>query len=140
MRFTTILYNKQRFFFYTLLICCISDIGFAQTVQKPVIVQQTQKVQLIGNQIFYLEDTEGKLKLEDILASNNQQKFQPHTQLIFNRPPTNNVFWFKFQIQNKRVGNRNDDLQPLSALCYQRPFVSHLFCLFSLTSFYCSVC
>ena len=106
MRFTTILYNKQRIFFYTLLICCISDIGFAQTVQKPVIVQQTQKVQLIGNQIFYLEDTEGKLKLEDILASNNQQKFQPHTQLIFNRPPTNNVFWFKFQIQNKS----NDDL------------------------------
>lgn len=85
--------------FLVLLLLSIPS-AFAQN-HPPVIINQTQQMQLIGQQVYWLEDTTANLDIADVLTAKTQQKFKRHTQDIFNKPPTKSTLWFKFVVHNK---------------------------------------
>ncbi|TAE48024.1 MAG: hypothetical protein EAY69_05665, partial [Cytophagales bacterium] len=55
---------------------------------------------LIGKQIMFLEDTTGKLTIQQIQQPNYQAKFQRNKKNIFQKPASRNSYWFKIVIAN----------------------------------------
>jgi len=77
----------------------IIPLSFAQNSQI-IIFENPEEALTIGKSIEFLEDKEGQLKIEDILATTNQNKFQKNTQNIFAQPATESVFWLKIILKN----------------------------------------
>lgn len=69
--------------------------NFAQTSIQ--FTHQEQRLSVSENMVF-LEDKTTALSFEQILQQ--QDKFQPITQDIFNRPASKSVYWFKISVQN----------------------------------------
>ena len=71
--------------------------------QSPVCIQvkQATAMQMIGPKMWMLKDQTGQLDFTQILALQQQQKFKRFGKKIFNTPPDNSSYWFKFTVQNK---------------------------------------
>ena len=84
-----------------LLLLLLSVQSVSAQNHRPVIINQTQQMQLIGQQVYWFADTSAKLGIEEVLTAKIQQKFVWHTKDIFNQPPTKSALWFKFVVRNK---------------------------------------
>jgi PAS domain S-box-containing protein len=56
---------------------------------------------LVGKQIYFLEDNEGRLTIGDIVKQENQQRFRLNNEDIFIRKPTPSVYWLKLNLENQ---------------------------------------
>ncbi|MEQ9403229.1 MAG: 7TM diverse intracellular signaling domain-containing protein [Cyclobacteriaceae bacterium] len=65
-----------------------------------VLVVEDTEIKRAGSYIYYLEDIKGTWSIDEIVASDKAGKFQPIQSEIFNKLPTNTVFWFKLTVQN----------------------------------------
>ena len=84
--------------FFLCLFLMSAFLGYSQN--STIVIDSTIKdMVFVGKQTYFLEDTSGKLTLQDI--SKPEQKFQKLDKDIFNRPATNAVFWFRFTIKNQ---------------------------------------
>ncbi|TAG04625.1 MAG: hypothetical protein EAZ44_04620 [Cytophagia bacterium] len=87
-----------RSLFLIITIFLFQAISFAQS---PLITVQGQwDLHLIGKQIMFLEDTTGKLTIQQIQQPNYQAKFQRNKKNIFQKPASRNSYWFKIVIAN----------------------------------------
>jgi signal transduction histidine kinase len=65
-----------------------------------VTVKNETDLLLVGKQVYFLEDIEGNLSIDDILNPAHQAKFQKNTTQVFARPASTKVYWIKLTVQN----------------------------------------
>ncbi len=65
-----------------------------------VTIEKETDLLLVGKKVFFLEDANGNLTIEDILRPENQNKFQQNQKDVFIRRPTASYFWLKLNIEN----------------------------------------
>lgn len=68
--------------------------------QENIVFDSEKKLLQIGESISVLEDVEGKLKIDDILKKENQEKFQQQHSQLFSTPISSSAYWIKFTINN----------------------------------------
>ncbi len=88
---------RRLFFLILLLILISSGKIFAEDIIE---LKFDQELLLVGKQIYFYEDKEGKLTIEDIQKTEIQKKFLKNTEDIFVRRPSASTFWFKLSILN----------------------------------------
>lgn len=81
-------------------------------------VKQPDKAMLIGNQIYYLEDTSNQLTITDILSEKYQLGFRKNEKVIFARPATQSAYWLRITLDKHNI----DDL----ALEFNSTFLWHI--------------
>jgi PAS domain S-box-containing protein len=84
--------------FFCILFLFASSGIFAE---EAITLKNESDLLIVGKQTYFLEDKEGKLTIDDIISTDNQQKFQLNDKDVFVRRPTASVFWFKLSIQNE---------------------------------------
>ncbi|OJJ23408.1 hypothetical protein BKI52_03345 [marine bacterium AO1-C] len=99
-KLTTLQLRIPKLVFICYLLFLVLDDLKAQT-PLGIQINQSTTMQLIGKKMWVLEDPAGKLNFTQILASPQQQKFQPFNKNVFNVPPNKVVYWFKFSVQNQ---------------------------------------
>jgi len=67
----------------------------------PIFFDTKNEVQMIGKQVYFLEDENGKLQIEDLKKTNYQAQFKKHDKDVFARPASKTVVWFKISVQNR---------------------------------------
>jgi PAS domain S-box-containing protein len=72
----------------------------AQT-QNTIVLQKETDLLLVGKSLYFLEDKEGKMTIEDVLKADKQGKFQHNDKDVFVRTNTPYKYWFKIVNQNK---------------------------------------
>ncbi len=76
---------------------------FAQTDTNSdsiIVINRFNELQLMGEKIYFLEDVEGSLSIEDILKPETQALFKKDGKRIFQRPPTDKTYWLKLSVRN----------------------------------------
>jgi hypothetical protein len=68
--------------------------------EQSILFQNESDLLLVGSKTFFLEDKTGKLTIDDILTSENQNKFQLNKEKVFIRKPTDSSFWIQLNIKN----------------------------------------
>lgn len=68
--------------------------------EQSILFQNESDLLLVGSKTFFLEDKTGKLTIDDILTSENQNKFQLNKEKVFVRKPTDSSFWIQLNIKN----------------------------------------
>ncbi|SFF02966.1 Signal transduction histidine kinase [Thermoflexibacter ruber] len=86
------------FLFCTFLLGCTASL-LAQNEEVVVLKNETDLL-LVGKQLYFWEDIDGKLSIEDILSPTYQAKFQKNTTNVFARPASTKVYWIKLTVQN----------------------------------------
>lgn len=86
------------FLFYGFLLNSTSLL--AQNEEVIVLKNETDLL-LVGKQLYFLEDMEGNLEIDDILKPAYQAKFQKNTTQVFARPASTKVYWIKLTVQNQ---------------------------------------
>ena len=54
----------------------------------------------LRSELEFLEDPSGLISLEQVLSAENQQRFQPNGEKVFNQGNTNSVYWLRFSVAN----------------------------------------
>ncbi len=91
---------KKIFLFFVLALC--RALGFAQD-SSTVILTNHNDILTVGKQVYYLEDAESKLTIDDVLKAENQSKFQKNKTDILNFGNTLSAFWFRIEIDSRQV-------------------------------------
>ncbi len=65
-----------------------------------IVFNNPEELLLIGKQVYFLEDAEGKLTIEDVLKPENQKKFIRNNQDAFSRSASKSIFWLKMTFRN----------------------------------------
>ena len=71
--------------------------------EQSILFQNESDLLLVGSKTFFLEDKTGKLTIDDIITSENQNKFQLNKEKVFVRKPTDSSFWIQLNIKNNNV-------------------------------------
>ena len=88
-------------FVLQLILLFSPTVTFAPTKQEVIVLDSQTELKKIGKQIYFLEDIDGKLSIDDIRKPAIQDKFQQHKEDVFNRPASRAVYWFKILLQNQ---------------------------------------
>lgn len=87
---------KFSFTFSLFFFASILSISAQNTLQ----IKTVDDLYLIGQDLVFLEDSSGKLRLEDILKTENQAKFKKNEKDVFSRSTSGSAFWFKIRVKN----------------------------------------
>lgn len=92
-------YLKTGLFYFFLLffVTILSGEGFDSSV---IYKNESDKL-LAGKQVYFLEDKDGKLSIDQILKPEIQSQFQLNQESIFTRKPTDSAFWLKLIVENQ---------------------------------------
>lgn len=74
-------------------------------ISDTVIINNSHEPILLGNYLYFLEDKENSLSIEDILTPQYQEKFQPNKRNVFSKPASSSGYWFKICIKNQTHEN-----------------------------------
>jgi len=68
--------------------------------QKSINFKSEEELISLGKSIYFLEDKEGKLTIQEILKEEKQEKFQKNNKFLFNQTATASAYWIKFKVNN----------------------------------------
>jgi len=74
--------------------------GWAQKQNNIITLKNKEELLLVGKKIYYLEDKNGGMAIEEVLEADKAGKFTLNNKDVFARPATSSAFWFKFTFQN----------------------------------------
>ncbi len=90
-----------QFVLFLFIFCFWANLTLAQEkVWERLILPNQTDIVFGGKKLYFLEDTEGKLRISDILKADRQAQFERYDQDIFTHKATRSVFWFKINAQN----------------------------------------
>jgi 7TMR-DISM extracellular 2 len=87
--------------FWSFLCCMMSWVCVNAQTQNTIVLQKETDLLLVGKSLYFLEDKEGKMTIEDVLKADKQGKFQHNDKDVFVRTNTPYKYWFKIVNQNK---------------------------------------
>lgn len=85
-------------FVWILLMSCVWGVVIA--APPVVVVDDSFEFRYLRSELEFLEDAEGSLTLEDVLATKHQARFEQQGQTVFNRGSSNSIFWLRFRVHN----------------------------------------
>lgn len=83
---------------FLILVCCSSSTVILCQDDNVIYINSAQELNLIGDKIMYLEDSENILTPKDVVLQKNLLDFKNSQKDIFAQPASNSVFWFKFSV------------------------------------------
>lgn len=105
---------------YTLLLTFFIVGIFAYPMSVIVLDGSTASNINIPDYVYVLEDTTGKLSIEQLILSREDQDFKVNTEKYLNFGFTNSVYWIKFSMINKCTKNQN------LVFAIQNPLISNI--------------
>lgn len=91
---------KKISLFFVFALC--RALGFAQN-PSTIILTNSSDILTVGKQVYYLEDVEGKMTIEEILKAKNQALFKKNETDVINFGNTLSTFWFRIEIDSRQV-------------------------------------
>ena len=74
--------------------------GVTSWAKSPVELNDGFESIYLRSELEFLEDPSGLMSLEQVLSAENQQRFQPNGEKVFNEGNTNSVYWLRFSVAN----------------------------------------
>ncbi|MGA0126866.1 MAG: 7TMR-DISM family protein [bacterium] len=74
--------------------------GVTSWAKSPVELNDGFESIYLRSELEFLEDPSGLMSLEQVLSAENQQRFQPNGEKVFNQGNTNSVYWLRFSVAN----------------------------------------
>ena len=93
-------YMKKTSLLFVFALC--RALGFAQN-PSTIMLTNDNDILTIGKQVYYLEDVEGKITIEEIVKTENQSKFKKNETDVINFGNTLSTFWFRIEIDSRQV-------------------------------------
>ncbi len=73
--------------------------------QPTIVLDNSNELQDIGNQIYYLEDSSLQVSIQEIIKDSVQEKFTINPQETINFSSTSSAYWLKFKVSKATSGN-----------------------------------
>jgi serine phosphatase RsbU (regulator of sigma subunit) len=87
----------KKFFLLLANVFLLFQVSYSQPI---IILDNPSKVSMVGTSVFFLEDKENKLSIEDILQTSYQEQFKNREQETPQFANTTSTIWGKFTVKN----------------------------------------
>ncbi|MBT7204305.1 MAG: hypothetical protein HN867_12600, partial [Deltaproteobacteria bacterium] len=74
--------------------------GVSSWAKSPIELNAGLESIYLRSELEFLEDPSGLMSFEQVLSAENQQRFQPNGEKVFNQGNTNSVYWLRFSVAN----------------------------------------